>query len=237
MSLAALLLLAAPMTGAADPAPIIIVPIAQPAPVSRDRQIAEVEAVLEQGGSAMARRLQALTNGGNSYAGWQLGVFVDTGQHGIAVDVDRAFALFSAAAAAGEPNAHSSLGLMHASGRGTVVDYVASRLAYAQAAALGVAHGYYGIGVLYALGQGVDRDYEQALVYFLVAAALEDQEAFGPVRELMRATPDAALPSIVERANALLSAAGRSETIIMEEDRLSFRRGRPEASAPGTPVD
>lgn len=190
--------------------------------VDRPAQVRAVDAIVASGNKRhMLTELQTLADGGNGYAAWQLGVFLDTGQHDIPVDPARAFRLFTIAAAQGEANAHVSLGLMHALGRGTPVDYAASMRSYRAGADAGEAHGYYGIGVLHASGQGVVSDPSVALSYFLVAAAMGDPEAGRPIHILTRAQSPEKAGEAVGAANAMLAAAGSRVIIKHDENGYS----------------
>lgn len=198
-------------------------PVASNSPdtIDRPEQIRAVGAIVASGNKHdMLTGLQALADRGNGYAAWQLGVFLDTGEHDIPLDPNRAFRLFEMAAGQGESLAHVSLGLMHALGRGTPVDYAASLRSYRAGADAGEAHGYYGIGVLHASGQGVVSDPSVALSYFLVAGAMGDREAARPVHILTRATSPEKIGDAVDAANAMLAAAG--QRIILKHDENGY---------------
>ncbi len=189
--------------------------------VDHPAQVRAVEAIVASGNKRhMLTELQALADGGNGYAAWQLGVFLDTGQHDIPPDPARAFRLLTMAAEQGESLGHVSLGLMHALGRGTPVDYAASMRSYRAGADAGQAHGYYGIGVLHASGQGVESDPSVALSYFLVAAAMGDPEAGRPIHILTRAQSPEKAGEAVDAANAMLAAAG--SRIIIKHDENGY---------------
>lgn len=189
----------------------------------RREQVRAVEAVIASGNKRrMMIELQSLGDTGNAYAAWQLGVFLDTGQHYIPVDPGRAFRLFEQAAAQGEHFALVSLGLMHALGRGTPVDYAASMRSYRAGADAGQAHGYYGIGVLHASAQGVDQDLTVALSNFLVAAAMQDREAERPIAILLRMMTQEKIGDAVRDANSILAAAGHDAIVKYDETGYSI---------------
>lgn len=121
---------------------------------------------------------------GENYARWRLGVMIDTGA--ARGTPEEAVAYFRTAAAEGYTNAMVSMAVMHASGRGTPLDYDAALASYMQAARLGDSGGVRGVGVMFQLGQAVEQDSEEALAWFLVGAAMGNQsseEAFYQVAE------------------------------------------------------
>ncbi|UNU45219.1 sel1 repeat family protein [Sphingopyxis sp. YF1] len=92
---------------------------------------------------------------------------------------------------------------MHATGRGTPLDYAKANSLYEAAAAAGEARGFFGVGLLYLDGQGVPRDGETAAAWFSVATALGDPSAKAMTDRLLAGQKTDVLDRIAEKANAI----------------------------------
>ena len=125
---------------------------------------------------------------------------------GVRENPDEAFVWLKKAAAQGSPRAYVSLGLMHAMGRGTSVNYGESLGHYLEAARLGERHGFYGVGILHARGEGVSQDLTEALVWMMVSATLGDVEAKALIEKEAFIEADGA--KAAERANQIFKQFG-----------------------------
>ncbi len=81
-----------------------------------------------------------------------------------------ALALAKTAAEAGEPQAWTLIGRIHAEGLAVGQDYKAAAQAYAKGAELGDLEAAFSLGALHAQGLGVDKDFDKAATYFERAA-------------------------------------------------------------------
>lgn len=81
-----------------------------------------------------------------------------------------ALELAQKAAAAGEPQAHTLIGRIHAEGLGVPKSPETAAKWYAKGAELGDVEAAFGLGVLYVQGAGVQKSYEEAAKYFERAA-------------------------------------------------------------------
>ncbi len=97
-------------------------------------------------------------------------VAADLGSNG-RPDPERAFALYSQAAAAGLAQAQLNAAVMLDSGRGTPHDAARAATYYALAASQGVARAAYDLGQLYADGEGVPANPDLARAWLALAAS------------------------------------------------------------------
>lgn len=81
------------------------------------------------------------------------------------------------AAAAGSPEAMTSLGVLCQLGRGVTRDYRRARFWYQKAADAGDTDAMYYLGALYNFGLGAPKDYKQARYWYEKAAAAGDRDA------------------------------------------------------------
>jgi Sel1 repeat len=84
---------------------------------------------------------------------------------------------YEKAAAKGDVNAMTNLGVLYANGRGIAQDYKQAREWYGKAAAKGQTTAMTNLGVLYENGQGVAQDYAKAREWYGKAAAKGDVTA------------------------------------------------------------
>ena len=154
--------------------------------------------------------------GGRNYARWRLGVMIDTGE--AEGDLEEAVALFSAAADDGYTNAMTSLAVMHATGRGTPVDYEASLESYMRAARLGDGHGIQGVGVLFARGEGVPRDFTEASAWFMVGVMVGNEVAQDNLMAMFQHMNDEEKAAAVARANEIAAEFGIDSDIAYDPD-------------------
>ncbi len=143
---------------------------------------------------------------GVAYAQWRLGVMIDTGE--TPGTPEEAFALLEKSVAQDFTNAMTSLAVMHATGRGTKRDPIASRYFYSMAAAAGNSHAIRGLGVLYLHGEGMDRDPIEASAYFLIAASLGNEQGQESFDIVTQDYDEATIKQVVERANELAEELG-----------------------------
>jgi TPR repeat protein len=129
---------------------------------------------------------------------------LDTGE-GVPADPAAAFGWISKAAAQNSPAAQASLAVLHATGRGTVVDYAKALDLYKAAAKGGEAHGFYGVGLMYLDGQGVTKDGEEAAAWFSVGAAVGDEQAKAVTDMLLKDQKTDLLDRVAARATAIYS--------------------------------
>jgi uncharacterized protein len=87
---------------------------------------------------------------------------------------ERAFELFSKAAATGNPDALSDLGSMYSNGMFVKQDNAKALGYYEKSIEAGSSFALNQIGVMYFNGKGVERDYHAAAEYFQQAADLGD---------------------------------------------------------------
>lgn len=126
---------------------------------------------------AAAEHYRLAAAAGRNHARWRLGVLMDEGR--IAGGSEQAVALFKLAAAEDYANALVSLGVMHATGRGTPKDFDAAYASYERAARLGDAGGMRGVAVMHYLGEGRPMDKVEAAAWFVLSAAMGNEEAKG----------------------------------------------------------
>lgn len=143
----------------------------------------------------------AIADGGQSYAQWRLGVLIDQGK--AEGTLEEAFGLFELSAKQGQTEAMVSLGVMHATGRGTPQDFAACLESYMRAARAGESHGVRGVGVLFYLGQGVEKDTYEAAAWFAVAAAQGNEEAASDFTLLTEGMSKSEIEAIGQRANEI----------------------------------
>jgi hypothetical protein len=150
-----------------------------------------------------AEHFRKCADAGLKHCQWRLGVMLDVGD-GIPTNVGDAFNYLSASARQEYGLAHASLGLMYATGRGTVVDYKKSMESYRTAARLGEAHGFFGVGVLYNLGQGVPKDRLRSFAWFLVAHFQGDEQGQKAMDNVGKDFSEDELKQAVEIANEIM---------------------------------
>lgn len=143
----------------------------------------------------------AIASGGQSYAQWRLGVLIDQGK--AEGTLEEAFGLFELSAEQGQTEAMVSLGVMHATGRGTPQDFAACLESYMRAARAGESHGVRGVGVLFYLGQGVEQDTYEAAAWFAVAAAQGNEDAASDFTLLTEGMSKSEIEAIGQRANEI----------------------------------
>ncbi len=144
----------------------------------------------------------AIADSGQSYAQWRIGVLIDQGK--AEGTLEEAFGLFELSAKQGQTEAMVSLGVMHATGRGTPQDFVACLESYMRAARAGESHGVRGVGVLFHLGQGVEQDTYEAAAWFGVAAAQGNEEAASDFGLLTEGMSKSEIEAIAQRANEIV---------------------------------
>jgi TPR repeat protein len=111
---------------------------------------------------------------------------------GVAVSLEKAFALNEAAAERGNATAHFNLGVAHEQGQGVSADPVKAQALswYAVAASQGLALSQFALGAMYLDGDGVDADPVAALSWFLMSAAQDHAPFMLGVKRLMSTLPD-----------------------------------------------
>ena len=143
---------------------------------------------------------------GDAYSQWRLGVMIDEGT--AAGTMDQALTLFRKAAGQKHVDALVSLAVMHASGRGVDVDYVAAMRYYQAAALRGNAHGLQGIGIMHANGEGVPADFDEAMAHWIVAAAAGNEAADALLTTYFTPLGDEASIKVLTRADTLARLYG-----------------------------
>jgi len=92
------------------------------------------------------------------------------GARGLPADVDKAFAYYSKAAAAGESTAYAQLGHMYAQGLGTPQSNETALEYFRKGAAKEHPASQNGLGYMFMHGYGVERNYKKAAEFFKAAA-------------------------------------------------------------------
>ena len=95
----------------------------------------------------------------------------------MAQDYAKAREWYEKAAAKGDANAMSNLGVLYDNGQGVAQDYAKAREWYEKAAAKGDANAMNNLGLLYNNGHGVAQDYAKAREWYEKAAAKGDATA------------------------------------------------------------
>lgn len=136
----------------------------------------------ENGASARRERdvvqyYQYSADMGNTDAATAIGQLLNYGARGLRQDHRRAYRYFTQAAAAGDADAMSHLGHMHANGLGVKANNETALSLFNKAAEKGHAHAQYGLGYMYLAGYGVTQNYKKALHYFNLAAEHGSAEA------------------------------------------------------------
>ncbi|QIQ87308.1 tetratricopeptide repeat protein [Erythrobacter sp.] len=155
---------------------------------------------------AAAEHYRVAAAAGRNHARWRLGVLMDEGR--IAGGSGQAVALFRLAAAENYANALVSLGVMHATGRGTPKDFDAAYASYERAARLGDAGGMRGVAVMHYLGEGRPVDKAEAAAWFLLSAALGNEEARSNAEQVAGELGAADLEGVEDRAFAIAAELG-----------------------------
>ena len=117
---------------------------------------------------------------GNADAASAVGALLHTGAKGVARDHRAAYRYFAQAAAAGDADAMSHLGHMHANGVGVEANNETALALFRRAAEKGNAHAQYGLGYMHLSGFGMDGgegDPDKAHHYLSLAAEQGSAEA------------------------------------------------------------
>lgn len=112
---------------------------------------------------------EPLVEEGYSPAQYQMGLIYQNG-YGVRKDLNKAFELFSLAAAQRYPDAYFSLALMYSSGEGVEQDLKKAFSFTEKAANKDLASAQFNLGVMYYNGEGVNRDYLRASRWYQQAA-------------------------------------------------------------------
>ena len=107
---------------------------------------------------------------GNADAASAVGQLLNAGARGMTKDHARAYRYFTQAAAAGDVDAMSHLGHMHANGLGVKPNNASALALFARAAEKGNSHAQYGLGYMHLAGFGVPQNHDEAVKYFHLAA-------------------------------------------------------------------
>lgn len=143
----------------------------------------------------------AIASSGQSYAEWRIGVLIDQGK--AEGTLEEAVRLFKLSADQGQTEAMVSLGVMHATGRGTPQDFAACLEIYMIAARAGESHGVRGVGVLFHVGQGVEQNTSEAAAWFAASAAQGNEEAASDFTLLTEGMSKSEIEAIARRANEI----------------------------------
>ena len=146
--------------------------------------IEKVRLTAETEGGANSRRerdvvqyYQYSADMGNADAASAIGQLLNAGARGMTRDHARAYRYFTQAAAAGDVDAMSHLGHMHANGLGVKPNNESALALFTRAAEKGNSHAQYGLGYMHLAGFGVPRNHDKAVKYFNLAAEQGSAEA------------------------------------------------------------
>jgi len=177
------------------------------------------------------KELKALAAKGDPQACFALGTRMVFGDEEIPVDLPKAHALLTTAAAGGVADAHFRLGKLYHDGAGVTRDYAKALEHYTAAARQGVPEAQHNIGSMLVSARGVKRNYVEGLAWLLVA---EKHGAGSDAVELVR-------QRLAKRPADIRAAEARAAEIASDlphawvaRDEAPAPVGPPKASPPPT---
>lgn len=129
---------------------------------------------------------RGLADGGDSAAQYSLALLLESGQNGVAVNLDDAVRYYDMAANAGVPEAQTNLGLMYAEGRGVNRNPELAAEYWSKSAASGHAMALFNLGLAYYQGTGVPQSQDEATALIYRAAMASQPEAQFAIGQFFR---------------------------------------------------